>query len=442
MGQAAVQFKQKDSGAQNDAQAGGRVVRSKWQQRLLSFAMVTGPGLIVMIADNDAGAVSTYTEAGARYGASLLWLMALLLPCTYFVQEMVARLGIVTGQGYAPIIGKRFGPGWGSFTLWSLLLLNFLTLVTEFACVALASSKLGVPPHVAVPVAAAGLTLIVASSGYRRWERVTLVLCALNLAWIVLAWRMAPPAADLVRGLTPNVPAGGVTHDLMFLVMAIVGTTIAPWQLFFQQSCTVDKRLRFADLKWERLDTLIGGFAVITIGACMILAGQAMSRTGVPYTDPAQMAVVLGDLHGPFVKNAILLLMVNAAVLGATAISLSSSWAYGEVKGWPHSLQQSVKDAPGFYLVYLLCIGGAAGIVLIPNAPLQLIILSVQVMAGMLLPVLVIFLQLLVNDRQVMGHAFVNRPWNNWVNWIVIAILVTLSTLLAVQTLVPQPSMS
>jgi Mn2+/Fe2+ NRAMP family transporter len=390
-----------------------------------------------MIADNDAGAVSTYTEAGAKYGTQLLWLMALLLPCTYFIQEAVARLGIVTGQGYAPIIGKRFGAGWGSFTLYTLLFVNFLTLMTEFAMIKMASEKLGLNPLVAVPIAAAGLVFIVITAKYKQWERATLALCALNLVWLWLANTTSPGTREVVQGLVPNVPKQGMSSDLMFLVMAIVGTTIAPWQLFFQQSCVVDKRLRFSDLKWARLDTFVGGIAVIVIGACMILAGAALNARGIRYENPGQMAIELGKAFGPGTKTAVLLLMMNAAILGTTAVSLSSSWAYGEMKGWPHSLQKGFKDAPAFYLVYMGCIGLASGLVLLPGAPLQLIILSVQVLAGIFLPVLVVFLQLLLNDRQLMGAEFVNRPWNNIVNWVVIAILVTLSTLLVVQTAAP-----
>src|SRR5689334_7363318 len=211
--------------------------------------MVFGPGLIVMEADNDAGAVSTYTQAGAQYGLNLLWVLLLLLPVCYFIQEMVARLVIATGKGHAAMIYERFGKWWGRFSLFDLLLVNFLTLVTEFAAVALAARQLGVAPGVAVPFAAAGLIVLVGTGSYRRWERMTLALCGLSFGWFALVWLVGPDWAAVARGaVMPSVPAGGVTGNLVFLVIAIVGTTIAPWQLFFQQSCVADKRLRFADL--------------------------------------------------------------------------------------------------------------------------------------------------------------------------------------------------
>jgi len=211
---------------------------------------------------------------------------------------------------------------------------------------------------------------------------------------------------------------------------------VAPWQLFFQQSCIADKRLRFSDIGWARLDTFLGACITVTAAGCMMIAGTASQAHGFTFTDPAQMAADIGTFMGSGMRTVILLMMVNAAVLGTTAISLSSAWAYGEVRGWPHSLQLPVRKAPGFYLVYLACVAAAAGIVLIPRAPLQLIILGVQVLAGVMLPSAIIFLQLLLNDKELLGeHA--NKPWNNIVNWTIIVVLFALSLILAAQVALP-----
>ena len=418
------------------------LVRRPWLRSILSFLVVFGPGLIVMEADNDAGAVSTYMQAGGQYGLHLLWVLVLLLPICYFVQEMVARLGIATGKGHAAMIYERFGKAWGRFSLFDLLAVNFLTLITEFAAISLAMSGLGVAPVISVPIAALALVALIATGSYRRWERIVVILCLVDIAWFVAAALLHP---DWHQALTstfiPSLPHTGVTGDLVFLIIAIVGTTIAPWQLFFQQSCVAEKRLRFADLKWARLDTLIGACFTVLVAGAMMLTGAFAHDHHIPFTDPAQLAqsiaAILPHRSGIFIHHALLLLMVNAAVLGTTAISLASAWAYGEVAGWQHSLHKKPSKAPGFYAVYAICVFAAAAIVLVPHLPLQLVIVSVQVFAGLVLPSAIIFLQLLLNDRALLGDRWVNRPWNNWINWSIIVILFALSLVLAAQVLLP-----
>lgn len=414
-------------------------VSNRWVAGVVRFFLVAGPGLIVMEADNDAGAVSTYVQAGAQYGTHLLWLLIVLLPICYFIQEMVVRLGIATGQGHAAMIYRRFGKWWGRFSLADLLLLNFFTLVTEFAAIALALTRFGVNPTWGVPAAAMGLAALALTGSYQRWERVVVLLCLLDLTWLLIALKVHPLDGAWARqAIAPSLPLGGLSGNWLFLVIAIVGTTIAPWQLFFQQSCIADKKLRFADLGAARLDTLLGAVFTIVVAGCMMLAGNVGFERQWTFVDPAQTAVQLGAVFGPWIKNAVLLLMVNAAVLGATAISLSSAWAYGEVRGWPHSLQKTLREAPAFYAIYAIGVAAAAAVVLIPHAPLQLIILSVQVLAGLMLPSAVIFLQLLLNDTAVLGHRFANQYWNNCVNWTIVLLLFVLSLLLAAQVALPQ----
>jgi Mn2+/Fe2+ NRAMP family transporter len=416
----------------------GVVVRRTWQKHVLTFLMVFGPELIVMEADNDAGAVSTYVQAGGQYGLHLLWLLAMLLPICYFVQEMVARLGIATGKGHAAMIYERFGKWWGRFSLFDLLAVNFLTLITEFAAISLALNAMGVSPYISVPVSAFGLTLMAVTGSYLRWERIVIALCLMDLTWLVLAFMMHPHWATVAHNsIVPTMPAGGVTSSLVFLVIAIVGTTIAPWQLFFQQSCVAEKRLRFADLKWARLDTLIGATFTVLVAGAMMLVGNYGFEHRIAFQDPAQLAVALGPIAGNFVRNGVLLLMVNAAVLGTTAISLASAWAYGEVKGWGNTPCTRSFGRRRVSTPYMACVGAAAAIVLIPHVPLQLVIISMQVFAGLILPSAIIFLQLLLNDRELLGDRWVNRPWNNTINWTIIVVLFALSLLLAAQVMLP-----
>src|SRR5580658_9548801 len=191
----------------------GRVAKSKFTRDLLTFLMVFGPGLIVMVADNDAGAVSTYSQAGAQYGTHLLWIVLLLLPVCYFIQEMVVRLGIATGKGHAAMIYQRFGKWWGLFSLVDLQLVNFLTLVTEFAAIALALSHMNIAPKVGVPVAVIGLVFMVLTGSYRRWERITVFLCLLDISWLVIGFKLRPAFGDILHdAFVPGVPRGGLTE--------------------------------------------------------------------------------------------------------------------------------------------------------------------------------------------------------------------------------------
>lgn len=415
--------------------------RYRWMQKIMLFLVVFGPGLIVMEADNDAGAVSTYTQAGAQYGLHMLWVLLLLLPITYFSQEMVARLGIATGKGHATMIYRRFGKWWGRFSVFDLQLLNFLTLVTEFAGINLATSQMKLSPDITVPLVAVGTIIMVLTASYRRWESITVFLCLLDIAWIIYAIRLGFSFDKITPAAISFFPSGqGITSSYIFLVIAVVGTTIAPWQLFFQQSCVADKRLRFSDLGYARLDTMIGAIFTIIVAGCMMIVGYMAvhSAIGYVYKNPAQMATSLGAYFGTIVKSGLLLLICNASILGITAVSLSSAWAYAEVMNWPTGLELKPKQAIGFYLIYILGVLAAAGLVLIPKAPLQLIIMTVQVLAGIMLPSSMIFLQLLLNDRELLGNEFVNRPWNNWINWTIIIGLFALSIILAVQVVLPQ----
>lgn len=431
----------------------GWTVKSPWLARVLTFLLVFGPGLIVMEADNDAGAVQTYMQAGAQYGLHLLWLMALLLPVTYFIQEMVVRLGIATGQGHAAMIFRRFGKWWGVFSLGDLLLVNFLTLVTEFIAVSLATRHMcnnaAWVPYITVPGFAVMLIIHVISGSYRRWERITVFLCVMDCVWFVMAWCTHPAAGEVVRNtVVPHVPPMGVTpgglpsSSLIFLVIGIIGTTIAPWQLFFQQSCVADKRLRFKDLGMARLDTFIGACFTVLVAGAMMVVGSLAVRHNMNYDnfDPAQYADdIRRFFSNGFVRTFILIMFCNAAVLGTTAISLSSAWAWAEVKGWPHSLELSVTKAKGFYATYAVCTMAAAVVtLLIPENKQGLVVLGVQVLAGVILPAAVIFLQLLLNDHELLGERWVNAKWNNRVNWTIIILLFTLSVVLALQVLAPK----
>ena len=414
--------------------------RRTWGRRLLTLAAIVGPGLIVMIGDNDAGGVSTYAQAGQQYGTTLLWSLLLLIPVLIICQEMVVRLGAVTGVGHARLIRERFGRFWSIFSVGDLFLLNFLTIVTEFIGVSLGLSYFGLHPTMSVPIAAAALVGFTVTGSFRRWERFMFVLVAVSFLFIPLVIMTHPhgPGMLLRHTFVPGVQ-GGVSSAAILLLVAIVGTTVAPWQLFFQQSNVIDKRITPRWIRYERTDTFIGAFITnIAAGGYMAFTAFAVAGTAFvgKFTDAGGVAEALHRTVGYWGGALFAIILVDASIIGACAVTLASSYAFGDTFNLKHSLHRKVADAKGFYSVYVLQVALAAAIVLIPNAPLGTLTEYVQVLAGVLLPSATLFLLLLCNDKGVLGP-WVNRLWLNVVTTFIIVVLVVLSLILTVNVLFP-----
>ncbi len=413
--------------------------RATWRSRLLTLLAVMGPGLIVMVGDNDAGGVATYAQAGQNYGTSLLWVLLLLIPVLIVNQEMVVRLGLVTGVGHARLIIERFGKFWGAFSVGDLFLLNFLTIVTEFIGVSLAMSYFGVSSSLSVPATAALLIGVTVTGSFRRWERAMYVCVVANFLAIPLALMSHPKGGPILHDtFVPHVQ-GGLDSTALLLIIAIVGTTVAPWQLFFQQSNVIDKRLTPRWMAYERADTWIGAVVVILgAAALMIVTAFAFGGTTLAgqFGDAGTVAAGLAHALSPVAGGMFALVLLNASLIGASAVTLSTSYAFGDVFGIKHSLHRSWADARGFYAIYAGLVVLAAVIVLIPHAPLGLITTAVQALAGVLLPSATVFLLLLCNDKAVLGP-WVNKPWLNAVACAIVGVLVVLSLILAATTLFP-----
>jgi Mn2+/Fe2+ NRAMP family transporter len=410
-----------------------------WPRRLRYLLAIMGPGLIVMVGDNDAGGVATYTQAGQDYGTRLLWVLALLIPVLIVNQEMVVRLGAVTGVGHARLIHERFGRFWAAFSIGDLVLVNGLTIVTEFIGVALAGSFFGIPRWLSVAGAAALLVAFTVSGSFRSWERWMYVLIAVNVVMLPLIFLTHPRPAQMVHNfVVPGFP-GGLNSGVLLLVIAIIGTTVAPWQLFFQQSNVVDKRITPRWISYERADTVIGSLVVV-IGAALLIGIAAFGLGGTVlhghFTDAGGVATGLGHAVGHGAGALFALLLLDASLIGAAAVTLATSYALGDIAGARHSLHRSIKEAPVFYGCYAFFLAVAATVVLIPGAPLGLITEGVQALAGVLLPSAAVFLVLLCNDKDVLGP-WVNRPWLNAVAGVIIGVLVLLSLVLTAATLFP-----
>jgi len=415
--------------------------RAGLSAKLKTLLAIVGPGLIVMCGDNDAGAFSTYGQAGQNYGTRLLWTLLLLIPVLYVNQEMVLRLGAVTGVGHARLILERFGKFWGAFSVIDLFILNALTIVTEFIGITLAAGYLGVPRLAAVLLATGVIIAAAFTGSFRRFERIAITFCAGSLLLIPLYLMAHPAATQMARGfVVPGLPGGsGGMAAVMLLIIGIVGTTVAPWQLFFQQSYVIDKRITPRFIRYEKADLWIG-IVIVVVGAAALMGVTAAAFAGTPaagnFTDATGLMHGIAAYAGRVAGVLFAVALLDAAIIGAFAVSLSTAYAVGDTLGLKHSLHRGVRQAKGFYAIYAALIAGAAAIVLLPGAPLGLIIEGVQVLAGVLLPSATVFLLLLCNDRAVLGP-WVNRRGTNMFTSAVVAVLVTLSVVLTASVLFP-----
>jgi len=426
-------------GAFGTIRLGDLTPRRTWRRRLLTLAAIIGPGLIVMVGDNDAGGVSTYAQAGQDFGYSLLWTLVLLIPVLIVNQEMVVRLGAVAGVGHAKLIIERFGRFWGWFSVGDLFLLNFLTISTEFIGVSLAGAYFGLSPYIVVPVAALILIGITVTGNFRRWERAMFVFLFASLLVLPLVFLSHPAPGAALHGLVVPSIQGGFSSNAVLLIIAIVGTTVAPWQLFFQQSNVIDKRITPRWLEYEKADTVLGA-VVVVVGAGAIMMASASAFTGTAdfghFTNALGIAQGLTRHISPVVGGIFALLLFDASIVGASAVTLATSYAFGDVFGLRHSLHRGIREAKVFYGSYAVMVAVAAAIVLIPHAPLGLITTAVQALAGILLPSATVFLVLLCNDRAVLGP-WVNKAWLNVVASFIVSVLLVLSLVLVVSTVIP-----
>src|SRR5579875_717273 len=414
--------------------------RRSWAARILTLLAIMGPGIIVMVGDNDAGGIATYAQAGQNFGLTLLWTLPLLIPVLIVNQEMVVRLGAVTGVGHARLINERFGKFWGAFSVGDLFILNFLTIVTEFIGVSLSLRYFNVSADVSVPIAAILLVVMTATGSFRRWERFMFVFIFANFLVIPLAVFSHPPVSSFLHDLVVPGVKGGFNSTSVLLIIAIVGTTVAPWQLFFQQSNIIDKRITPRWINYERVDTVIGSFVTV-IGASLVVAVVAAAFAGSGYaghfTNALGVAIGLDRRVGHAAGALFAVVLLNASLIGAASVTLSTSYAFGDVFGARHSLHRSWREARFFYGIFAGMVVLAAAIVLIPGAPLGLITTGVQALAGVLLPSATVFLLLLCNDKEVLGP-WVNRPWLNAVATVIVSILLMMSLVLMATTLFPQ----
>ena len=416
--------------------------QQNWRTRLALGLALIGPGVLVMLGDNDAGGVITYAQTGATYGLGIfLPLMILLGIVAYVVQEMTVRLGAVTRRGHAELIWKRYGAFWGWFSLIDLVVANVLTLMTEFIGIRLGGQALGLSPWLTVPASLAFITYVLVFLRYWTWERISLFIAAFNLIFVPLALLSHPDwyaVAHAFVGQGWSVPGGFLSLTFLILISANIGTTIAPWQLFFQQSCVVDKGLLPRDIRAGRRDLMLGVIGMVLVAMAIIIL-TAQTLKGVPNTRNLDADVVLTAIHtrlGDAMMALFALGLMEAGLIASVVITASSAWAIGEAFDIDRSINAAPRRALGFYLPAVLGTALASIVVMIPGLRLGFLNLSVQVIATVFMPAAMLFLLILLNDRELMGE-HVNSPRRNAVSVAIMAGLILCNGLYGVATLFP-----
>jgi Mn2+/Fe2+ NRAMP family transporter len=401
--------------------------------------LLVGPGVLVMLGENDGPSMLSYAATGAKFGVGFfIPFVALTFCMAIVVQEMTVRLGSATHRGHAELIFDRFGPFWGWFSMIDLAIGNFLTLITEFIAIRAGLGFFGVRPWAAILIAIVILYSALVSHRYWTWERITLAAAAFNLVFIPVALMTHPNWHPVGHSLIAWQPLPGFNKDTLLIVLADIGATVTPWMLFFQQSATVDKGLTTKDIRFGRFDTVLGAAlaTAAAVGAILATAPLFVHKMTADNFQAAEFAQALQPIIGRFGASLFALGMVEAGIVAMITISTSSAYAFGEVTHKPHSLNLPMGQGKSFYSVLSVCAVAAAAIVLIPGLPLVYVVLVVNVVAVLAMPPALVFLFMLVNDKEVMGD-LVNPLWANIVSTGVVLLLTTAGVLFGVSIIAP-----
>ena len=405
------------------------------KNKIIAFLAVLGPGIITASVDNDAGGIATYSIAGAHFGYSLLWMLIPITVALIVVQEMVARMGVVTGKTLADLIREKFGVRATFFLLTALLVANLGNTVAEFAGWAAALEIFGVSRYLSVPIGAVAVWFLVVKGTYRIVEKIFLIAATVYFTYAVSAWLGHPPWGTVaLRLVTPDLRMDGA---YIMLLIGMVGTTIAPWMQFYLQSAVVEKNIQVEDYKYCRADVVVGCFVTDIVALSIIVAcGATLFAAGTRIVDAKDAALALAPLAG---KHASLLFAVglaNASLFAASILPLATAYSVCEGMGWESGIDKDFRTAPHFFWLYTGLIVSGAILVLYPGAPLILIMYLSQVANGILLPFVLVFMLRLINDRELMGD-HVNSKAFNGIAWTTTAVMIVLTAILVVVTMFP-----
>ena len=395
------------------------------RRRIWLFFALIGPGIITSNVDNDAGGITTYSLAGAEYGLTLLWTLIPITGMLILIQEICARMGVVSGKGLSDLIRERFGARVTFYLMIALFLTNLGNTISEFAGIAASMEIFSVSRRISVPVSAALVWWLVVKGNYKSVEKVFLFACVVYFSYVISGFLGKPDWS--VVGSAFVSPTFRWDAGFLAMVVGLVGTTIAPWMQFYLQSSIVDKGLKADDYPYTRMDVIFGSVMVNVIAFFIILlCAMTLFKNGIRIENAVDAAEALAPLAGQYASLLFAFGLLNASLFAASILPISTSYTICEAFGWESSLDRKFMEAPQFYGLYTLMIFLGAGIILLPDMPLVRIMFYSQVINGALLPAILVFMLLLVNDRRIMGK-YVNGPIMNVISWLTVAVLTFLS---------------
>jgi len=400
------------------------------KRKIVVFFSVLGPGIITANVDNDAGGIATYSVAGAHFGYSLLWTLIPITIALIVVQEMVARMGVVTGKTLADLIRENFGVRATFFLMLSLLLADMGNTVAEFAGWASAMEIFGVSKYLSVPIGAFAVWLLVVKGTYRFVERIFLIACTVFLTYVISAYLVHPPWGQILRDTIK--PSFDFKASYLMMLIGVVGTTIAPWMQFYLQSAVVEKNIKVENYGASRMDVIVGCIMTDLIAFFIIVACAAtMYAGGIRITDAKDAAVALAPLAGKHASVLFAIGLANASLFAASILPLATAYYVCEGMGWESGIDKNFKTAPQFMWLYTGIIAVGALIILIPDAPLIPIMLVSQVVNGIMLPFVLIFMLMLINNKELMGE-YINSKMFNIIAWATVVVMIVLTLILVV----------
>jgi len=398
--------------------------KARWKGLIL-FLAVVGPGIITSNVDNDAGGIATYSMAGARFGNSLLWSLIPIMIALIIIQEMSARMGVVTGKGLSDLIREKFGVKVTVYLFLALILTNFGNVIAEFAGIASSLEIFGVPKYISVPIGATLVWLLVVKGTYKSVEKIFLFACLFYVTYI-LSGILAKPDWSLVKDSLLN-PGLDFTSGSLSMIIGLVGTTIAPWMQFYLQAAVVEKDIKISDYKRARLDVIMGSVVVTIVAGFIILTcATTLFKAGIRVETAADAALALAPLAGKYCSVLFAFGLLNASLFAASILPLSTAFVVCEGMGWETGVNKKFSEAPQFYGLYSLLIFLGAGIILLPGIPLFPVMYISQVVNGVVLPVILIFMLVLINDKKLMA-GYANKKAYNVLSWLTVILLIGLT---------------